>query len=117
MRRSGADDLLSVTFSHGSKMSTQVLYSLHKHFPATSTRSLCSRSDPHLYTVRQSGWASNLQVVGLILIIPQMPFVKKVKSGAYFSRFQVKYRRRREGKTDCKLHPSTFTDFGILHLG
>jgi large subunit ribosomal protein L5e len=31
-----------------------------------------------------------------------MPFVKKVKSGAYFSRFQVKYRRRREGKTDCE---------------
>ncbi|TFK55915.1 hypothetical protein OE88DRAFT_1622060 [Heliocybe sulcata] len=29
-----------------------------------------------------------------------MPFVKKIKSGAYFSRFQVKYRRRREGKTD-----------------
>jgi len=29
-----------------------------------------------------------------------MPFVKKVKSSAYFSRFQVKYRRRREGKTD-----------------
>jgi hypothetical protein len=34
---------------------------------------------------------------------PQMPFVKKVKSDAYFSRFQVKYRRRREGKTDCTL--------------
>jgi large subunit ribosomal protein L5e len=31
-----------------------------------------------------------------------MPFVKKVKSDAYFSRFQVKYRRRREGKTDCE---------------
>ena len=31
-----------------------------------------------------------------------MPFVKKVKSDAYFSRFQVKYRRRREGKTDCQ---------------
>ena len=30
-----------------------------------------------------------------------MPFVKKVKSDAYYSRFQVKYRRRREGKTDC----------------
>lgn len=30
----------------------------------------------------------------------QMPFVKKIKSDAYFSRFQVKYRRRREGKTD-----------------
>ncbi|KAF9055344.1 translational machinery component [Hymenopellis radicata] len=29
-----------------------------------------------------------------------MPFVKKVKSDAYFSRFQVKNRRRREGKTD-----------------
>jgi large subunit ribosomal protein L5e len=32
-----------------------------------------------------------------------MPFVKKLKSDAYFSRFQVKYRRRREGKTDCAL--------------
>ena len=32
-----------------------------------------------------------------------MPFVKKIKSDAYFSRFQVKYRRRREGKTDCEL--------------
>ena len=30
-----------------------------------------------------------------------MPFVKLVKNNAYFSRFQVKYRRRREGKTDC----------------
>jgi len=29
-----------------------------------------------------------------------MPFVKTVKSNAYFSRYQVKYRRRREGKTD-----------------
>lgn len=29
-----------------------------------------------------------------------MPFVKVVKNNAYFSRFQVKYRRRREGKTD-----------------
>jgi large subunit ribosomal protein L5e len=29
-----------------------------------------------------------------------MPFIKKIKTGAYFSRFQVKYRRRREGKTD-----------------
>ncbi|KAL1743729.1 hypothetical protein HDZ31DRAFT_40209 [Schizophyllum fasciatum] len=29
-----------------------------------------------------------------------MPFIKKVKTDAYFSRFQVKYRRRREGKTD-----------------
>merc|ERR1712170_206819 len=29
-----------------------------------------------------------------------MPFVKVVKSKAYFKRFQAKFRRRREGKTD-----------------
>jgi hypothetical protein len=29
-----------------------------------------------------------------------MPFVKQYKNSAYFSRYQVKYRRRREGKTD-----------------
>lgn len=29
-----------------------------------------------------------------------MPFVKLQKNSAYFSRFQVKARRRREGKTD-----------------
>jgi large subunit ribosomal protein L5e len=29
-----------------------------------------------------------------------MPFVKEVKSKQYFSRFQTKFRRRREGKTD-----------------
>jgi large subunit ribosomal protein L5e len=28
------------------------------------------------------------------------PFTKLVKSSAYFSRYQTKYRRRREGKTD-----------------
>ena len=31
---------------------------------------------------------------------PFQPFVKVVKSKAYFKRFQVKFRRRREGKTD-----------------
>eukprot|EP00567_Pseudictyota_dubia_P012194 CAMPEP_0197438334 /NCGR_PEP_ID=MMETSP1175-20131217/5358_1 /TAXON_ID=1003142 /ORGANISM="Triceratium dubium, Strain CCMP147" /LENGTH=307 /DNA_ID=CAMNT_0042968041 /DNA_START=21 /DNA_END=944 /DNA_ORIENTATION=+ len=31
-----------------------------------------------------------------------MPFVKVQKSKAYFSRYQVKYRRRREGKTDYR---------------
>lgn len=30
------------------------------------------------------------------------PFVKLVKNKAYFKRFQVKYRRRREGKTDYR---------------
>jgi large subunit ribosomal protein L5e len=29
-----------------------------------------------------------------------MGFVKVIKNKAYFKRFQVKYRRRREGKTD-----------------
>jgi large subunit ribosomal protein L5e len=29
-----------------------------------------------------------------------MPFIKSVKNKAYFKRFQVKFRRRREGKTD-----------------
>ena len=29
-----------------------------------------------------------------------MPFVKVLKNKAYFKRYQVKYRRRREGKTD-----------------
>jgi large subunit ribosomal protein L5e len=29
-----------------------------------------------------------------------MAFVKTIKTTAYFSRYQVKYRRRREGKTD-----------------
>jgi len=31
-----------------------------------------------------------------------MPFVKVVKNKAYFKRFQVKYKRRREGKTDYR---------------
>jgi len=31
-----------------------------------------------------------------------MPFVKIIKNKAYFKRFQVKYRRRREGKTDYR---------------
>jgi large subunit ribosomal protein L5e len=31
-----------------------------------------------------------------------MPFVKVVKNKAYFKRYQVKYRRRREGKTDYR---------------
>jgi len=31
-----------------------------------------------------------------------MPFVKVIKNKSYFKRFQVKYRRRREGKTDYR---------------
>ena len=33
---------------------------------------------------------------------PLQPFVKLVKNKAYYKRYQVKYRRRREGKTDYK---------------
>ena len=29
-----------------------------------------------------------------------MPFVKDIKSKQYFSRYQTKFRRRREGRTD-----------------
>lgn len=38
-----------------------------------------------------------------------MPFVKVVKNRAYFKRFQVKYRRRREGKTDYKQRQALVT--------
>jgi len=31
-----------------------------------------------------------------------MPFIKVIKNKSYFKRFQVKYRRRREGKTDYR---------------
>jgi len=31
-----------------------------------------------------------------------MGYVKVIKSSPYFSRYQVKYRRRREGKTDYR---------------
>ena len=34
------------------------------------------------------------------ILTAAQPFTKTVKSDAYFSRYQVKYRRRREGKTD-----------------
>ena len=39
-------------------------------------------------------------VIILIIYTSLQPFVKLVKNKAYFKRFQVKFRRRREGKTD-----------------
>jgi len=38
-----------------------------------------------------------------------MPFVKVVKNKAYFKRFQVKFRRRREGKTDYRARTRLIT--------
>jgi len=38
-----------------------------------------------------------------------MPFVKIIKNKAYFKRFQVKYRRRREGKTDYRARKRLIT--------
>jgi len=35
-------------------------------------------------------------------IVSLMPFAKLIKNRAYFKRYQVKYRRRREGKTDYR---------------
>lgn len=67
---------------------------------------------------------SDDKTIILITFVVQMPFVKKIKSDAYFSRFQVKYRRRREGKTDCKSNISAtlaqylilFTDYARKRL-
>ena len=38
-----------------------------------------------------------------------MPFCKVIKNKAYFKRFQVKYRRRREGKTDYRARKRLIT--------
>lgn len=38
-----------------------------------------------------------------------MAFVKLVKNNAYFKRFQTKYRRRREGKTDYRARKRLIT--------
>ncbi|KAG6972014.1 hypothetical protein JG687_00001714 [Phytophthora cactorum] len=38
-----------------------------------------------------------------------MPFVKVLKNKAYFKRYQVKYRRRREGKTDYRARKRLIT--------
>lgn len=45
-----------------------------------------------------------------------MPFVKLVKNKAYFKRYQVKFRRRREGKTDYYAR-TRLTIQGTLALG
>eukprot|EP00953_Heterococcus_sp_UTEX-ZZ885_P003470 2388-Heterococcus_DN1.PRE.2 len=42
------------------------------------------------------------QLACLLFGVPQQPFVKVLKSKAYFKRYQVKFRRRREGKTDYR---------------
>ncbi len=38
-----------------------------------------------------------------------MPFVKVQKTKAYFKRYQVKFRRRREGKTDYRARKRLIT--------
>jgi hypothetical protein len=43
-----------------------------------------------------------LPVQKSLLRLGNMGHVKVIKSGAYYSRYQVKYRRRREGKTDYR---------------
>jgi hypothetical protein len=53
-------------------------------------------------------WHAEDQAAKLVFVC-QMPFVKKQKNDAYFSRYQVKYRRRREGKTDCAFTKSRFS--------
>lgn len=38
--------------------------------------------------------------VVFVCVVSLQPFVKVVKNRAYFKRYQVKFKRRREGKTD-----------------
>ncbi len=48
----------------------------------------------------------------LALLHVQMGYVKVVKSSPYFSRFQVKYKRRRSGKTDYRARLRLCTQVG-----
>ncbi|XP_053447475.1 60S ribosomal protein L5 isoform X2 [Nycticebus coucang] len=58
------------------------------------SRALTTNQIPHVY--QMSGPPSEFAVHGG----PRQGFVKVVKNKAYFKRYQVKFRRRREGKTD-----------------
>jgi hypothetical protein len=58
--------------------------------------SLTAREKGHLHRSCQ------LPVASCQRVSSTMPFVKVQKNKAYFSRFQVKFRRRREGKTDYR---------------
>ncbi|KAI4555225.1 hypothetical protein MJT46_015611 [Ovis ammon polii x Ovis aries] len=46
------------------------------------------------------GILSSVASCGVEILFRRMGFVKVVKNKAYFKRYQVKFRRRREGKTD-----------------
>merc|ERR1712055_588323 len=46
------------------------------------------------------GWLYGGSYRVYYILVTTMAFVKVVKSKAYFKRYQVKFRRRREGKTD-----------------
>jgi large subunit ribosomal protein L5e len=43
---------------------------------------------------------NTIEYLILFFLYPHMAFVKLVKNKAYFMRFQTKFKRRREGKTD-----------------
>ena len=45
-------------------------------------------------------FCSSLASCGIRVLFCRMGFVKVVKNKAYFKRYQVKFRRRREGKSD-----------------
>merc|ERR1712111_143099 len=50
---------------------------------------------------RSRNWTPRYFLISTVSVKSSiMPFVKVVKSKAYFKRYQVKFRRRREGKTD-----------------
>ena len=45
-------------------------------------------------------FCSSVASRGVGVLFRRMGFVKVIKNKAYFKRYQVKFRRRREGKTD-----------------
>ncbi|KAG1116298.1 hypothetical protein G6F42_013732 [Rhizopus arrhizus] len=56
--------------------------------------------DDNVITSRSPGTSFLFALTIVEQLIDVKPFVKQQKNKAYFKRYQVKYRRRREGKTD-----------------
>ncbi|PHU16200.1 60S ribosomal protein L5-1 [Capsicum chinense] len=67
---------------------------------------LCCFSSLYL---KETAWIATFLLFGFILFrsfvvvaVPGLAFIKVQKTRAYFKRFQVKFKRRREGKTDYR---------------
>ncbi|KAH6778335.1 ion channel protein [Perilla frutescens var. hirtella] len=72
---------------------------------ATGGNSISCRYATHVHTsmdMRNESPKSTLFLSPFIGLLFHMVFIKAQKSRAYFKRFQVKFKRRREGKTDYR---------------